>query len=100
MVKVESHYRWNNYKNNSRSRDCNQPCIQNQKFGHYSIAAHIGFLEHDSITLIDKTDSSDSLKRRDHWRQTFCFMAPYGLKIQGIIQEFNLGISFHVNITL
>ena len=43
---------------------------------------HCGFLEHVSITLIDNTDPSDSVKREDYWRHTLCTMAPYGLNIE------------------
>ena len=43
---------------------------------------HCGFLEHVSITLIDKTHLSDLLKREDYWRRTLCNMAPYGLNIE------------------
>ena len=66
----EFRYRWNNYKNNSRNYDCNQPCMQRHLYEHYSSAGHCGFLEHLAIILIDKTDPSDSLKREDYWRRT------------------------------
>ena len=78
----EFRYRWNNYKNNSRNYDCNQPCMQRHLYEHYSSAGHCGFLEHVSIILIDKTDPSDPLKREDYWRRTPCTMAPYGLNIE------------------
>ena len=35
---VEFRYRWNNYKNNSRNYDCNQPCMQRHLYEHYSSA--------------------------------------------------------------
>ena len=66
----EFRYRWNNYKNNSRNYDCNQPHMQRHLYEHYSSVGHCGFLEHVSITLIDKTDPSDPLKREDYCRRT------------------------------
>ena len=50
----EFHYRWNNYKNNSRNYDCNQSCIQRHLNECYPSISHCGFLEHVSITLIEK----------------------------------------------
>ena len=47
----EFRYRWNNYKNNSRNYDCNQPCIQRHLYEHYLHVSHSGFLEHESIIL-------------------------------------------------
>ena len=41
-----------------------------------------GFLEHVSITLIDKTDPSDLLKREDYRRQTLSTVTPYGLNTE------------------
>ena len=79
----ECRYRWNNYKSNSRNYNCNQPCMQRHLYEHYSGVGDCGFLEHVSITLIDKTNPSDPLKREDFWRRLFCTMAPCGLNIEG-----------------
>ena len=86
----EFRYRWNNYKSNSRNYDCNQPCMQRHLYEHYSSVGHCGFLEHVSITLIDKTDPSDPLKREDYWRRTLCTMAPYGLNIEDMSDQSHL----------
>ena len=80
-VNDEFRYRWNNYKSNSRNYDCNQPCIRRHLYEHYSSVGYYGFLGHVSITLIDKNDSSDPLKRKDYWGCTLCTMEPYGLNI-------------------
>ena len=53
-------YGWNNYKNNSRNYDCNQPCMQRHSYEHYSSVGHCGLLEHVSITLVP----FGSLKKR------------------------------------
>ena len=37
------------------------------------------------ITLIDKTDLLDPLKREDYWRCTLCTMATYGLNVEGSV---------------
>ena len=78
----EFRYRWNNYKSNSRNYDFNQPCMQRHLYKHYSSVGHCGFLEHVSITLIDETDPSDTLKREDYWRRTLCTTSPCGLNIE------------------
>ena len=63
----EFRYRSNNYKkNNSIKHDCNQPCMQRHLYEHYPGVGHCGFLEHVSITLTEKTDLSDSLKKKDY----------------------------------
>ena len=78
----EFRYRWNHYKNNFRNYDCNRPRMQRHLYEHYSSVGHCGFLKHVSITLTDKTDSSDPLKREDYWRRTLFTMAPYGLNTE------------------
>ena len=78
----EFRYRWNNYKNNSRNYDCNQPCMQRHLYEHYSSAGHCGHFEHASIILFDKTDPSDLLNREDCWRRILCTVAPDGLNIE------------------
>ena len=88
----ECRYRWNNYKSNSRNYNCNQPCMQRHLYEHYSGVGDCGFLEHVSITLIDKTNPSDPLRREDFWRRLFCTMAPYGLNIDETMYD-----QFHLN---
>ena len=39
-------------------------------------------LEDVSLTFIDKTDTSDLLKREDYWRRILKTMAPFGLHIE------------------
>ena len=43
------------------------------------------FIRDVSVTFIDKTDPSDSLKREDYWRSTLKAMAPFGLNIEGSV---------------
>ena len=43
------------------------------------------FLDNVSITIIDKTDPSDLLKREDYWGCTLKTMAPFGLNIEGSV---------------
>ena len=53
--------------------------MQQHLSSHFSMAGHDGFLNDVSITFIDKTDSSDPLRREDYWRQTLITMVPYGV---------------------
>ena len=50
-------------------------------FNHSCTSGHCGFLEDVTLTFVDKTDSSDPLKREDYWRSTLKNMAPFGFKI-------------------
>ena len=56
--------------------------MQEHLFRHFSSPSRNGFLNNVSITLIDKTDPSDPLKREDYWRRTLETMAPFGLNIE------------------
>ena len=56
--------------------------MQRHLYENYSSVGDCGFLEHVSITLIDKIDPSDPLKREDFWRPLFCTIAPFGLNIE------------------
>ena len=66
---------------NPRNYDCNEPCMQRHSHEHYSSVGHCRFLEHVSITLIDKTDVSDPFKREDYSRQTVMLYNPSCLMI-------------------
>ena len=41
-----------------------------------------GFLEDMSITLIDKTDGSDPMKRETFWMHSLNRLAPYELNVE------------------
>ena len=56
--------------------------MQRHLYEHSSSVGHFGYLEHVSITLTDKTDPSEPLKREDYWQRTLCLMAPYDLNIE------------------
>ena len=60
--------RWNNYKSNDRKFQRLETCMQEHLFSHFSLTGHDEFLNYDSITFIDKTDPSDSLRAEDYWR--------------------------------
>ena len=75
-------FRWNNCKDNNRKYQCSETCMQEYLFRYFSSSGHNGFLNDVSITFIDKTDPSDSLKREDYWRRTLKTMAPFGLNIE------------------
>ena len=45
-------------------------------FEHFSSNGHNDFLEASSITLIDKTDGSDSTRREEYWRRVLKTVTP------------------------
>ena len=57
-------------------------------FNHFCTSGHCSFLEDVSVTFIDKTDTSDLLKRKGYWRSTLKTMAPFGLNIEESVQQF------------
>ena len=48
-------------------------------FEHFSSNHRNVFLEDCSITLIDKTNGSDSTRREEYWRRVLKTVTPYGL---------------------
>ena len=73
--------RWNNYKSDCRKHGQGHATIF-VLFNHFCTAGHCGFLEDVSLTFIDKSDSSDPLKRKDYRKSTLKTMAPFGLNIE------------------
>ena len=72
----EFRYRWNNYKNNGRKYQEDDPCMQQHLFEHFLEEGHHSFLEDVSVTLIHKTDPSNPFHRKSYWRSTLKAMAP------------------------
>ena len=56
--------------------------MQQHLFNHFCNSGPAGFIEDISVTIIDKTDQSDPLKREDYWRRTLKTTAPFGLIIK------------------
>ena len=58
--------------------------MQEHLYRLFSSPGHRGFLNDVLVivTLIGKTDGSDSKKREDYWIKTLKTMAPYGLNIE------------------
>ena len=56
--------------------------MQQHLFEHFSVEGHHSFLEDVSITLIDKTDPSNSLQKENYWRSTLKAMMPWGLNVE------------------
>ena len=52
--------------------------MQPELFEHFHSEEHNGFLQDCSITLIDKTDYSDTTRREEYWRVVLKLVAPYG----------------------
>ena len=62
--------RWSNYKDDLRKHGQKAASVQQHLFKHFCTSGYCGFLEDASLTFIDKTDPSDSLKREDYCRST------------------------------
>ena len=60
--------KWSNYKIDSRKHGQEATCMQKHFFNHFCTSDHFGFLDDLSLTFIDKTASSNSLKREDYWK--------------------------------
>ena len=73
--------RWNNYKSKSKSFTRGEKCIQEYLYNYFESEGHIEFLDDVSITLIDKTDGFNPIKRENYWMQTLKTYAPYGLNV-------------------
>ena len=73
--------RWNNYKSKSKSFKRRGKCIQENLYKNFESEGHTEFLDDVSITLIDKTDGSNSTKRENYWMRTLKTYAPCGLNI-------------------
>ena len=58
--------RWNNYKSKSKSFKRGEKCMQEHLYKCFECEGHTEFLD-VSITLIDKTDSSNPKKRENYW---------------------------------
>ena len=59
-------YRWNSYKCNDRKYARDEACLQKHLFEHFNSEGHNGFLHDVSVTLIDKTDAKNPIKREHY----------------------------------
>ena len=75
-------YRWNNYKCNDRKYARGEACLQEHLFEHFNSEGHNGFLHDVSVTLIDKIDAKNPIKRKHYWRHTLKTLAPYCLNVE------------------
>ena len=56
--------------------------MQQHLFELFNSEGHHCFLDEISITLIDKTDPFEPLKRENYWRSILKAMAPWGLNVE------------------
>ena len=75
-------YRSNNYKCNDRKFAREESSLQEHLFEHFNSEEHNGFLCDVSVTLIDKTDAKNPIKREHYWRHTLKTLAPHGLNVE------------------
>ena len=81
-----SHLRWNNHRSNSRKHAHGISCMQEHLYEHFCDSEHSGFLNHVSITFIDRMDPTNPLQRENYWKHTLKIFAPYGLNIKENVQ--------------
>ena len=77
--------RWNNYKSKSRSFDRGEKPMPEKLYRHFLSEGHAGFLHNISVTLIDKTDSSNLTERENYWMRTLKTLEPYGVNVENSI---------------
>ena len=73
--------RWNNYKDNDQKFQRNESCMQQHLYEYFYSQGHNGFLGNVSISLIDKTDGFQPMKRENYWMKTLETLAPLGLNV-------------------
>ena len=75
-------YCWNNYKCSDRKYARGEACLQEHLFEHFNSEGQNGFLHEVWVTLIDKTDAKNPIKREHYWRHTHKTLAPHGLNVE------------------
>ena len=74
--------RGNNYKESDRKFLRSEEIKQKSLHEHFLSDSHQSFEEDVSISLIDKTDPSESHKREYYWMRTLKTIAPFGLNTE------------------
>ena len=74
-------YRWNNYKARYRRACRGAEVPRKHLHEHFMGENHQGLETDVEITLMDKTDPSDSTKREDFWIRTLGTMALKGFNM-------------------
>ena len=75
-------YRRKNHKFNTRKFDKKESCMQEHLYRDFSSPDHTGFLNDVSVTLVDKTDESETQKRENYLMNSLKTIAPPGLNIE------------------
>ena len=75
-------YRWKNYRNCRREAERREDHMQKYLHYHFLSEDHDGLLNNVEITLIDKTDPSDSERREEFWQTKLRTLAPLGLNTE------------------
>ena len=78
--------RWNNnYRDNDRTFQRNESCMQQDLYEHFHSEGHNWFLGNVSISLIDKTGGFQTKKRANYWMSTLKTLAPLGLNFESAV---------------
>ena len=75
-------YCWNIYKCNGRKYARGEAYLQEHLFENFNRGGHNGFLHDVSVTIIDKTDGKNPIKRENYWWHTLKTLAPRGLNVE------------------
>ena len=78
--------RWNNYKKNGRNYHDYSTYMQQHLFEHFSEKGHLSFLEDIwKVTLIEKTDLINPLRKENYQRSTLKAMVPWGMNVENFL---------------
>ena len=78
-------FRWNNYKANYKKSTQGEEHFQNELFEHFRSEGHTNFLHDCSVTLIDKTDGSNPLKREKYCITVLNTVTHNGLNVSEVV---------------
>ena len=59
-------FRCNNYESNCSKHQRGEICMQQHLYQHFCSTNHNSFISDVSVTIINKTDPSDPLKKEDY----------------------------------
>ena len=77
--------KWSNYKVNDRKFQRNKSCNQQHLYVHFYSEGRNRFLGNVSVSLIDKTDSFEPMRRENYQTKTLNTLAPLGPNIDSAV---------------
>ena len=74
-------FRWINSKCNYHKHEKGESVKQQHLYDHFILEDHTQFVNDVWIIFIDKADTTDPLKREQHWRNTLKTLVQYALNV-------------------